>query len=284
MFAPTPSPRSTPLARRRRQHGRGTMALPRSGSLLNSIKSFVANPLSWFGSNDENVEDLGKRRREASKDIEDIEEDRSQGRSKRARVDSPSLAPPPKRVQPSTTAAYLDPPSSSLQPLQQNVNAGKDPRGSYMQHSANFGSLPSSMSRTMSIDPPSSFSNVRALRDPSMMSTSSPIEARSSMSLAPCEMSRQPSSGPLKLRSSLTPQPTGPRALRREASAPPPLSSLQSRPVFVRPPEDEQNDRRNLRELRAQKTMSLGAYADFNRGVRIIFHVPTFSHAYTDWL
>ena len=186
MFAP--SPRSTPAARRRRQHGRAAMPLTRSGSILNSLKSFVSAPLAWFGSNDEGVDDLGKRRRSDSKDIEDVEEDRpSQGRTKRARVDDSGAVHPSvqNRIIPSSSSGYLDPPSSSFQSTRSDANAGKDASGSFMQHSSMFAGLPSSMSRTMSIDPPTSYSSSRLLRDPSTLSLSSPIEPRSSMSLMP---------------------------------------------------------------------------------------------------
>ncbi len=122
------------------------------------------------------------------------------------------------------------------------------------------------VARTMSMDPPA-LQYATYNRDPAVMPLplDSPMDvARNSASVGPRDSSMRLPTSPFRIRASLTPQPSPSKAIRREASAPPPLSSLMSRPVFVKPPIDEGP---SSKDLRAQKTMSLGSIAEFSRAV-----------------
>lgn len=236
--------------------------MTRSGSILGTIKNIVAAPLSWF-SGGERFEDLGKRRRGNERDVvSDDEEDIGQ-KTKRMRMDSPpraQAAEPP--------AGYLDPPTSSLPPITASARTRTNDtlrkptiEDSYNRSSSVFGGQ--SLTRTMSIDPPAQYATYNP--DPSTipLPMDSPMESRLSMSVGPRDLSMRPSASPLRLRTSLTPQPSPAKPLRREASAPPPLSSLMSKPVFVKPPPAEGAGR----QLREQKTVSLGSLAEYSRFV-----------------
>lgn len=237
----------------------------RSGSILGTIKNIVAAPLSWF-SGGEKFEDLGKRRRGQERDLTSDDEDGFAQKTKRIRVSSPVSA---QAIEP--TASFLDPPASSLPPISMisryrssNVLRKSAVEDGYNRSSSVFGGQ--SLSRTMSIDPPAQYATYHS--DPSMvpLPMDSPMESRLSMSAGPRDLSMRPSASPLRLRTSLTPQPSPAKPIRREASAPPPLSSLMSKPVFVRPPPTGNTGR----ELKEQKTVSLGSLAEYNRFVRTL--------------
>ena len=158
------------------------------------------------------------------------------------------------------TGGYLDPPLGTFPASRRRLNmASSIPppvREDKVLDMREFGYASSAgLTRMMSVDPPSRHAS---LREGSIVPLPEPSPIRSSFSLGPREGSVQPPYSQLKLRSSLTPQPSAARPVRREASAPPPLSTLQSRPKFVRAPAEEAAPRESL----AQKTVSLGTLAD----------------------
>ncbi|EJD02118.1 uncharacterized protein FOMMEDRAFT_141279 [Fomitiporia mediterranea MF3/22] len=256
MFAPTP--RSSASSKRAKPYSRSQKNMTRSNSILGTIKNIVSAPLSWFASSDENFEDLGKRRRQAAKDIADIEEGQPQRREKRRRVDSPER--PPERVQP-PTAGYLDPPPTTSLVTQQ-ATRDREQADAHTRRSSAI-ELPSSSSiRLMSVDPPHHYATLN--RDPAMVPLpGSPTRSSPRRSVGPEDIAHVPRT-PSRLRTSYTPQVALTKPLRREASAPPPLSSLQSRPMFVKPPSDE-----GQREhLDSKEVLPLGTLAEFSRGSR----------------
>ncbi|KAI5124078.1 hypothetical protein M0805_003905 [Coniferiporia weirii] len=262
MFAPSPK---SSAARRNKPYTRKAQAMSRSGSILGTIRNIVAAPLSWWASNEE-FEDLGKRRRVDARDAsgdESENEGRSRQKAKRIRLDSPE------RAQQQPAAGYLDPPPSSFRSAQEgtrwnDVGRIKPSGNAYTRRTATYSAMPLSDSRTMSVDPPSQYTKLYRDRPMGSLSLAPPIKTSHSMSLGPHDSSVRPPPSPFKLRTSLTPQPSIAKPIRREASAPPPLSSLQSKPVFVKPPPEETS----ARQLSAQKTLSLGTLAEFSRAGR----------------
>ncbi|KAJ7445806.1 hypothetical protein B0H11DRAFT_2086957 [Mycena galericulata] len=257
--AATNAPRRRPLARS-------------NSSLLGTIKNLVTAPLAWFATTDDfgDSPDLkGKRRRHPPPNSGSAADDSEDApRSKRPRMKSPDhqiqFHPEP----PYAAPAYPQPPSGYL-----------DPPGSVFNNSNNFypsnitaslnqynSNTRSGLSRTMSIDPPHNsipFSRDTPMnftpldRDTSMeassfIRTSSSIPRDHSMPLPAARSS-------FRMRSSLTPQPVQPR----EASEPPPLSSLAQKPVFVRPPPDS-----HQRLSSQSSTSTLGSLVESQRSTR----------------
>ena len=249
------------LGKREKPYARKMSPMSRSGSLLGTIKNIVSAPLSWFASNQEDFEDLGKRRRIPSRDAGDFEEQRAGRTGKRMRVDSPERSPV--RVQPSGTGGYLDPPLLNTRLTQAGLRRSSEEKDVTSRRSSIFGPPPpSSSDRNMSIDPPSRFSTFK--RDPATapLPSDSPVRSSPARSFAPEDELERPRS-PLRLRTSLTPQPSPSRRFRRESSAPPPFSNFQSRATFVRGPGEEKQDQKFI----GQKTVPLGALAEASRRV-----------------
>ncbi|KAH7927745.1 hypothetical protein BV22DRAFT_1084565 [Leucogyrophana mollusca] len=245
--------------------------LARTSSFLGTIKSLVTAPLQWFASTDDDFEDTkGKRRRLPASSAQLREDDAGeQARNKRMRVNSPDRDPQP----------YLDPPGSAFRQQQQRRTSGHTskaqrqsissprknlrvsvgpPSGHQSSHARHTLSphpsgshlRPQSVSRTMSLDPPSSLNfsapHNRIQPAPTMrdLTTESSV-ARDSMSVSR-DLSRDVSMSPgrhLHMRTSLTPQPSSagfgpvvPPRRERDSNEPPPLTALMSNPMFVRPP------------------------------------------------
>ncbi|KAI6043027.1 hypothetical protein EDC04DRAFT_823879 [Pisolithus marmoratus] len=194
------------------------------------------------------------------------------------------------------TKAYLDPPPaafkqsrrasehlglgshrySSVSPTRKPVRAptgpaSPRPRRTVSPHPSRSRLAPAGVTRTMSLDPPSNTSF--SYRTQSVASMQDIMEehgvAKDSMSI-----SRDPSMSPgrqLRVRSSLTPQPSGsdfgpvvPPPRERDHSQPPPLATLMSHPTFVKPPP-------NLPKSEAAETakqLTLGSLVDAQRNVR----------------
>ena len=112
------------------------------------------------------------------------------------------------------------------------------------------------------VSSPSRFSTFK--RDPATapLPSDSPVRSSPARSFAPEDELERPRS-PLRLRTSLTPQPSPSRRFRRESSAPPPFSNFQSRATFVRGPGEEKQDQKFI----GQKTVPLGALAEASRRV-----------------
>ncbi|KAJ6606599.1 hypothetical protein DFH09DRAFT_1017675 [Mycena vulgaris] len=243
-----------------------------NSSLLGTIKNIVTAPLTWFATADDfdDSPDLkGKRRRNPAPHSTSATDD-SEGapRTKRARVKSPDSQIQFHPEPPYVTPAYFHPPSAYL-----------DLPGSVFNNQNNFyrsssvntaptlphfnSNIRSGLSRTMSIDPPISFSRDATMnfgpldRDTSMepssfIRTSSSIPRDLSMPLPAARSS-------FRMRTSLTPQPPQPR----EVSEPPPLSSLAQKPVFVRQPPDSHQ------RLSSQSSSStLGSLVESQRSTR----------------
>ena len=173
-----------------------------NSSFLGTIKSLVTAPLTWFGSQDDESTN-GKRRRPVQQVPTEpmLSSDEETRRSKRMRLHSPP--------QPVRRTSVIPRASSAVLPSRVNRSTV-----SPMRHL--------SISRTMSIDPPTrenSFNFVNdmdismdAIRDPS------PLSPKLSF----------------RMRSSLTPQP---QLRSRHISEPPPLNALiSSHPIFFYPP------------------------------------------------
>jgi nucleoporin NUP1 len=172
-----------------------------NSSFLGTIKNLVTAPLTWFGNQDDEFTS-GKRRRLQQAPTEPmLSTDEETRRSKRMRLHSPPQLARRTSAIPRASSAVL--PSrvnrSTLSPIR-----------------------PLSISRTMSIDPPTcenSFNFVNNM-DTSMdtIRDLSPLSPRPSF----------------RMRSSLTPQP---QLTSRHISEPPPLNSfISSHPVFLHPP------------------------------------------------
>ncbi|KAJ7702417.1 hypothetical protein B0H17DRAFT_145956 [Mycena rosella] len=247
-----------------------------NSSLLGTIKNIVTAPLTWFATADdfEDSPDLkGKRRRHAAPNARPTAEDSEEApRTKRARVKSPDHQIQFHPELPYVAPAYSHPPSAYLDPPGSVFN---NHNNIYRSNSVNI-AAPSlnqfnannrtSLSRTMSIDPPhisTSFSRDATMnftsfdRDTSMepsafMRTSSSIPRDLSMPLPAARSS-------FRMRTSLTPQPPQPR----EVSEPPPLSSLAQKPVFVRPPPDS-----HQRLSSQSSSATLGSLVESQRSTR----------------
>ena len=105
-------------------------------------------------------------------------------------------------------------------------------------------------------------------RDVSMMSIDEPL----SSPVSPVgDVSMSPSRPRFKLRTSLTPQPSGsdfgPTTVRRErdASSPPPLEALMENPIFVKAPPIPEPVTRSA-------SLTLGSLAESSKSVRDIRH------------
>ncbi|KAG2149306.1 hypothetical protein DEU56DRAFT_752938 [Suillus clintonianus] len=256
-------------------------ALGRKNSFFGAIKNIVTAPLSWFGGSEEDFgdsDDRGKRRRLpiASEQIRDDEDSGSEQRTKRMRMGSPNRDKQP----------YLDPPRSAFR---QHHKASDGTRIQNQRHvspsSRKTLRVPTSTPRnrrtmspypsgsqlkaqpsvrTMSLDPPSglgySGSPARLQPAPTMLDLT---EEKDAMSI-----SREPSMSNLRMRTSVTPQPSGsdfgpviPPRRERDQTEPPPLTALMSNPMFVKPPPGLQKS--STAEMARQAT--LGSLLDSQR-------------------
>ncbi|KAG6833498.1 hypothetical protein H0H87_006070 [Tephrocybe sp. NHM501043] len=235
---------SSLASQRRRPLGKRQSLSRRNSSFLGSLKSIVTAPLAWFASTDdfEDSKDFqGKRRRLAGAPTEPVDRnDDKSARTKRMRIDSPPRDEP--HSQPiASVHGYLDPPGSVFQPrqhhpsnplIQPNFTRSFSATQPYDFNNNNNEFRASTMSRTMSIDPP-----IRSLSSAAM---SVPLHRDTSLDVinfpraVPRDLSMPPLSGrpSFLMRTSMTPQP---RPLR-EVSEPPPINTLSSRPTFIHAP------------------------------------------------
>ncbi|KAJ2937060.1 hypothetical protein H1R20_g46, partial [Candolleomyces eurysporus] len=208
------------------------VARPNS-SIFGAIKNIVSAPLTWLAGTDHD-DQKGKRRREQlvsepSRAVSDDDDDHLARSSKRMRVSSP---PQP------TRSAYLDPPAAAFQPFPKRRTPAPIARSSSasarMLNPPRNGKpnvsrstlSPIPLGRTMSIDPPmGQLRRETSMHDVVMDYAPVPLTRERSMPAVP--LAGRPS---FRMRSSLTPQP------QREVSEPPPLSTLMSKPTFVRAP------------------------------------------------
>lgn len=256
-------------------------ALARKNSFFGAIKNIVTAPLLWFGGSEEDFDDSdtrGKRRRLpiASQQTRDDSDSDSEQRTKRMRMGSPNRDKQP----------YLDPPRSAFRQhnktsegarIQNHRHVSPSPRRALRvptvtpRNRRTLSPYPSGSQlkaqpsvRTMSLDPPSglgySSSPARLQPVPTMQDLT---EEKDAMSI-----SREPSMSNLRMRTSVTPQPSGsdfgpviPPRRERDPTEPPPLTKLMSNPMFVKPPPGLQKS--NAAEMTRQAT--LGSLLDSQR-------------------
>ena len=251
---------------------------PRSGSIMATIRNIVTAPLSWFSTTNEFEDTPGKRRRapilQPNADV--LDEPRS---VKRQRVASPSPQP----------QGYLDPPPVMFQPRSKREGASQDPTSTVFPSSTSanintqdyqpdkYGrhSLSATVwsrrdqSREVSID---NLPSRLITRDAIMIPL--PASREASISSVPRDSSVGPVRGSFRMRTTLSPIPSGsdygpnPKRRERDPSEPPPLTALMSNPIFVKPP---LNQHPTHRSQSAQPTTTLGALAQTSRAVGSLF-------------
>lgn len=288
---PTSTSNRSYTQQKRQQNGRRP-SVARSSSFLGAIKNIVTAPLSWFAQDDDHFEDTkGKRRRLANSGGAGVATEDGGSRSKRMRIGSPErqtdqlgyLDPPRKIFQqphsappssgfgqspalPSSPASIsrstsATTPSHTVQrlPSRNNRHTVSPLRNSFTQADM--------ISRTMSMDPPARNSLTRDI----IMTPTHGSANRYSMSM-PRDSSMSPTRSQLRMRTSLTPQPSGSTfgpllSQRREyASEPPTLEELMANPMFVRAPPPESSHQRNES---GELTVTLGSLVDSHRGVSV---------------
>ncbi|KDQ60597.1 hypothetical protein JAAARDRAFT_554639 [Jaapia argillacea MUCL 33604] len=284
---PSHSPRNR-AQKRNNPFGRKTSPVARSGSLLGTIKNIVTAPLTWFANGDDFEDGKGKRRRAAkpTSATDGSDEELVRSRVKRMRLDSPDRQ---------VSSGYLDPPEAILPaptsipryPYQYNQASkpGRShsslhpPNQRQLHHSRTLSPYPTSYSqsnevhRTMSMDPPSRQPVPRDSYGPSHLRRETSMDSamhRSSSLSIPRDFSASPTRSGFRMRTSVTPQPSGssfgPTLQRRprDPSEPPPLTSLVSNPIFVKPPPEARQ-----RQMSVQPTITLGSLMDSERA-----HLP----------
>ncbi|KAI5983767.1 hypothetical protein EDD15DRAFT_2313523 [Pisolithus albus] len=266
--------------------------LARTNSFFGTIKNIVTAPLQWLTGSEEFEDTRGKRRRlPVPSEQARTEDDNLRGKNKRMRVSSPTrdtqayLDPPPTAFkQPRRTTEHLSlsnhrhPSVSPRKSLRTPSGpASHRPRRTVSPLSSRSHIAPTGAARTMSLDPPSNTSF--SYRTQSVASMQDIMEEhggiKDSMSI-----SRDPSMSPgrqLRVRSSITPQPSGsdfgpvvPPPRERDPSQPPPLATLMSQPTFVKPPPNLQKP--DVAET--AKQLTLGSLVDAQRSAR-----PTSRHS-----
>ncbi|KAF8803620.1 hypothetical protein BYT27DRAFT_7260065 [Phlegmacium glaucopus] len=173
-----------------------------NSSFLGTIKNLVTAPLTWFGNQDDEFTS-GKRRRSLQQAPTEpmLSTDEETRRSKRMRLHSPP--------QPARRTSVIPRASSAVLPSRVHRSTL-----SPMRHL--------SISRTMSIDPPTRENSFNFVDD---------MDVSMDTIRDPSPLSPKPS---FRMRSSLTPQP---QLKSRHISEPPPLNVLiSSHPVFLHPP------------------------------------------------
>jgi len=262
--------RSKPYSRRQ--------PLPRSGSIMATIRDIVTAPLSWFSTTNEFEDTPGKRRRaHVSQFNADVSyEHRS---VKRQRVASPSPQP----------QGYLDPPPTMFQPRSKREGASQDPTSTLFPSSTLTNTMTQDhrpgehgrhslsaavwsrrdQSREVSMD---HLPSRLITRDATMVPL--PVSREASLSSVPRDSSVGPVRASFRMRTTLSPIPVGsdygpnPKRRERDPSEPPPLTSLMSNPIFVKPP---LNQHPTHRSQSAQPTTTLGALAQSSRAVGPLF-------------
>jgi hypothetical protein len=289
---PTSTSNRSYTQQKRQQNGRRP-TVARSSSFLGAIKNIVTAPLSWFAQDNDHFENTkGKRRRLPNSDGAGVATEDGGSRSKRIRIGSPErqtdqlgyLDPPRKIFQqphsappssgfgqspalPSYPASIsrstsVTTPSHTVQrlPSRNNRHTVSPLRNSFTQADM--------ISRTMSMDPPARNSLTRDI----IMTPTRGSANHYSLSMAR-DSSMSPTRSPLRMRTSLTPQPSGstfgPLLPQREhASEPPTLEELMANPMFIRAPPPELHHQKNES---GEPTITLGSLVDSHRSVSVKF-------------
>lgn len=285
---PTSTSNRSYTQQKRQQNGRRP-PVARSSSFLGTLKNIVTAPLSWFAQDDDDFEDTkGKRRRLGAYGDAGIANVDGGSRNKRMRVgsperqqDKPGYLDPPRKLfqqphsappgpafgQPPVLPSYpslinrstsVTTPSHTVQrlPSRNNRHTVSPLRTSFTQADI--------ISRTMSMDPPVRQSLTRDIT----MTPSRDASSRYSMPM-PRDASVSPTHSPFRMRTSLTPQPSGSTfgpslcQHREHASEPPTLEELMANPKFVRPPLSEPSHQLT----KSDSTITLGSLVDSQRNV-----------------
>ena len=231
-----------------------------NSSFLGAIKNIVTAPFTWFGSADSGADVAGGKRRrhevrpapvagsgiqlapteivleERTGSSDEIDQDEVVRRSKRMRLNSPS------RTMNATTESNFTTRRSSVVPRASSavLPSSRSISRATLSPKRNTQRNPSTIQRTMSIDPPL----LASFRDTPSASFNFGVDVdmvgldtrATSSPPSPSRLSPRPS---FRMRSSMTPQPVQPTLPRRHISEPPPLNALFSNPVFVHPPLQE---------------------------------------------
>lgn len=272
---------SSPSSQRRRSLKKRQPLARSNSSFLGTIRNLVTAPLTWFASTDdfEDSKDLkGKRRRIAAPQNGPLDErDSWSTPNKRMRVHSPprdhqQLHNPPS----GTSYGYLDPPNSVFQQQHNqpnfvnqsttnssvSVSIPVPTRHAHGLRNNNTLARNSTLSRTMSIDPPSR----PVSRSSATASCFAPLDSDNGMETSR-HLTRDLSMPPLsarptfRMRTSMTPQPQ----TQKESSEPPSLSTLVLNPMFVRAP--------SYVAEHHQPSTTLGSLVDSVRSVRVVVSV-----------
>lgn len=252
-----------------------------NSSFIGAIKNIVKAPLTWFANQDDADNSTpGKRRRQVDQELTEEfvdqkkdfsmsggdhaleSDDETSRRTKRMRLHSPPIR---------TSQPYLDPPATALRRADSTRRSSIVPRAS----SAVLPSTRATLSprrhlpvtRTMSIDPPQ---RPLVRRESSAFnfgpppSSAEPVDYEMAIdSYGDVSMPPSPRRSPrpsFRLRSSVTPQPQPPT---RYISEPPPLNTLVSHPVFLRPPVQ------TTQPAQTTATPTLGALVESVRAVSL---------------
>jgi nucleoporin NUP1 len=279
---------SSPSSQRRRPLKKRQPLTRSNSSLFGTIRNIVTAPLTWFASTDdfEDSKDLkGKRRRVVAPQNGTLgQHDGWSTPSKRMRV----YSPPRDHQQPDypsgNSYGYLDPPTSVFQQQHNQPNFFNQPSTAppvsvsipvpTMQayeplRNNNTLFRGSTLSRTMSIDPPSRPvsrssampSVLPPLNFDNLMETSASLVGHPTRDRSMPPLSARPS---FRMRTSMTPQPP-----QKEASEPPSLSTLVINPMFVRGPSAHGGDHQ-------QPSATLGSLVDSVRSVCVSGLSPIF--------
>ncbi|CAL1704031.1 unnamed protein product [Somion occarium] len=225
--------------------------LQRSTSVLGRLKSLIFNPFGgWTGSDVENEQ--GKRLRNQDIGFVSDHERDAERRAKRKRFHSPELEDDQlheQRARP-TTNGFLDPSHEMFDRPSANKGVArasslaippsvpKHPQERHGRYSLSPQPTASLRAVKPHIEPEHAEGTVDAARVPLPLSRDASMNG---ISGAPTRDSKSPSRAHFRMRTSLTPQPSGqsfgPSRRERERSEPPPLASLASNPVFVKAPQ-----------------------------------------------
>ncbi|KAG1749106.1 uncharacterized protein EDB91DRAFT_1344766 [Suillus paluster] len=236
------------------------VALGRTNSFFGAIKNIVTAPLSWFGGSDEedfgDSDARGKRRRLPTASEQTRNEEDSEQRTKRMRLSRKLLKSHALKI--SVISRRPREKTLRVPPATPRNRRTMSPYPSGSQLKAQ----PSV--RTMSLDPPTglAYSGTAARLQPAP-TMQDLTEEKDVMSI-----SREPSMSNIRMRTSVTPQPSGPdfgpvvpARRERDPNEPPPLTTLMSNPMFVKPPPGLQKS--GAAELSRQAT--LGSLLDSQR-------------------
>lgn len=269
----------------RNRNGRIQKPPQRQSSVLGRLKSLFLNPFgAWVGSDLENEQ--GKRPRHSDVDYGADQDDDSVRRSKRKRLDNVQDESDQFFEQPTfhpVTNGYLDPPSDAFN--RTSVNKPVQRASSLVipqstgrhqpQQNGHYSLSPQPTASLRTMRPILEETNQTSRRSDYVDATRVPLPLSRDASMESIggpvrDSSKSPSRPKFRMRTSMTPQPTGqnfgPSRKERDRSEPPPLASLVTRPMFVKPPTGLSTV---TEEPVRHSTVPLGAVAETYRTVSL---------------